>query len=309
MAAHDTQPDLRKAFPEDTSEDPDADTMRFPPAQLRDDPLRRLELDYCDLRLTVEEYYVHDGWSVADYPGPHVIAVVFSGRATALTPAGREQRSLDDDAVRNLHALAREIHRAPPVEPGFDTALGRTLTQLSLQFTAARGSADSFVVRGVVNHVSPRPLPPAWSQLLCALRDPFGPSSGDAADAWDRALTWCAPTDLGPLWHAGHAVLLPHVVTAFESDGPVYIRTGQPSPHAAPYRDVPSVLYRFDGTTLSCIDRRTTVAPSPTPPGRPARWRLPCGGGTLAVHTDWAHPRRIVIRADDARGVYVQRDS
>jgi hypothetical protein len=92
--------------------------------------------------------------------------------------------------------------------------------------------------------------------------------------------------------------------TAFASDDPVFVRTGQLSPDGTPYRDAPSVLYRFDGTTLDCVGDRTTVAPLDD---RRSRWRLPCGGATLTIHTEWDRPRRIVIRCDDARGVYVQR--
>jgi hypothetical protein len=305
MSAHDTQPNLRSAFPDGAGEDPDADTMRIPSQPPRDEILRRLELDACDLRLTVEEYFIQDDATVPDYPGPHLLAVVYAGRATALTPGGREVRPIHDDAVRQLHALATAACH-DKYRPGIDTAIGRTYTSLELQFRHARGSAQSFVARIAVNHAAPGPLPPAWSALLGALREPFGASRGAFADAWDRALTWSAPIALGPHWDAGHVVRLPHVVTAFESESPVYIRTGQPSPHSGPFRDLPSVLYRFDGTTLTCIDDRTTIAPLFD---ARTRWRLPCGGGTLAVHTDWDHPRRIVIRTDDARGVYVQRDS
>jgi hypothetical protein len=67
---------------------------------------------------------------------------------------------------------------------------------------------------------------------------------------------------------------------------------------------VPSVLYLFDGTTLTCVDDRTTVVPLND---RRSGWRLPCGGATLTIHTEWDRPRRITIRCDDARGVYVQR--
>jgi hypothetical protein len=50
-------------------------------------------------------------------------------------------------------------------------------------------------------------------------------------------------------------------MTAFACDDPVFARTGQLSPEGTPYRDARSVLYRFDSTTLTCVDDRTTVAP------------------------------------------------
>jgi hypothetical protein len=291
MSAHDTQPDLRKAFPDGASDD--ADTSL----------LNRLELHLCDLRLTIEEYRIRGDLTVDDYPGPDVLAVVFGGRAAVMTPSGREVRRLTEDGVRRLHALAHQIHREP-VQRSIHTELGHVCTRLTLHYTPARGLAGAFVAHVRVNHGAPRTLTPAWTALLCAMRDPFGPGRGMFAEMWDRALTWSAPTALGAMWDAGHAVVLPHIVTAFETDGPIYLRTGQPLP-TAPYRDVPSVLYRFDGTTLTCVDRRTTVAPILD---QPMRWELPCGGGTLAVHTNWDR-RRIVIRADDTRGIYVQRDS
>jgi hypothetical protein len=269
-----------------------------------DEPLHRLEVDATALRLTVEEYFARDDMVVPGYLGPHVVAVVFASRATSLTAGGREVRPIERETARRLHALAAEA-RGEHIRPGVDTAIGRTITQLVLQLDHARGPSHSFVAHAVVNHMAARALPPAWSALLCGLRDAFGPSRGTLADAWDLALTWCGPVALGPTWDAGNAVILPHVVTGFACDDPVFVRTGQLSPEGTPYRDSPSVLYRFDGTTLTCVDDRTTVAPFDD--GR-SRWRLPCGGATLTVHTEWGRPRRIVIRCDDTRGVYVQRD-
>ena len=36
--------------------------------------------------------------------------------------------------------------------------------------------------------MAPHALPPAWSALLCGLRDAFGRSRGTLADAWDLTL-------------------------------------------------------------------------------------------------------------------------
>lgn len=275
------------------------DTMRL----ALDEPLRHLQVDATALRLTVEEYFIRDDMTVPAYLGPHVVAVVFAGRATSLTAGGREVRSIERETARRLHALAAEV-RGEHIRSGVDTAIGRTITQLTLQLDHARGSSHSFVAQAAVNHMAPHALPPAWSALLCGLRDAFGPSHGTLADAWDLALTWCGPIALGPTWDAGGAIIVPHVVTAFASDDPVFVRTGQLSPDGTPCRDAPSVLYRFDGTTLTCVDDDTAVLPLDD---RRSRWRLPCGGATLRVHTEWDRPRRIVIRCDDARGVYIQR--
>jgi hypothetical protein len=269
-----------------------------------DEPLHRLEVEATALRLTVEEYFVRDDMAVPDYLGPQVVAVVYAGRATSLTAGGREVRAIDGDTTRRLHALAAEA-RSEPIVPGVDTAIGRTITRLTLQLEHARGPSRSFVARADINHMAPHALPRAWSALLCRLRDRFGPSRGALADAWDLALTWCCPIALGATWDAGHPIAAPHVVTAFASDRPVFVRTGQPSSDAMSDRDSPSVLYWFDGATLTCVDDRATIAPIE---GHRSRWRLPCGGATLTVRTEWDRPRWIVVRCDDARGVYLQRD-
>lgn len=269
-----------------------------------DDRMRRLEIEATALRLTVEEYFVRDDLTVPGYLGPHLVAAVFAGRATSLTAGGREVRAIEHEAASRLHALAAEA-RAEYVRPGADTAIGRTITRLTLQLDHARGAPHSFTAHAEINHAAPRALPPAWSSLLCELRDVFGPSSGALADAWDLALTWCGPVALGGTWSAGRAILIPHVVTAIACDDAVYLRTGQLAPDGTAYRDAPSALYHFDGRELSCIDDRTTVAPLGGPH---RRWRLPCGGGTLTVHVEWGPPRRLVIRCDDARGVFIQRD-
>ena len=65
------------------------------------------------------------------------------------------------------------------------------------------------------------------------------------------------------------------------------------------------LLYHFDGRTVNCLDTRTLVEPFDD---QRSRWRLPCGGATLTVHLDWGLPRRLVVRCDDARGVFIQRD-
>jgi hypothetical protein len=276
------------------------DTAHLAPDEL----MRRLEVEATALRLTVEEYFVRDDLTVPAYPGPHVVAVVFAGRATSLTAGGSEVRAIDREAASELHALAARA-RGEDIRRGADTALGRTITRLTLQLDHARGPSHSFVAHAEINHAAPHALPPAWSALLCQWRDAFGPSRGALADAWDLALTWCGPTSLGGTWDAGRAIMAPHVVTAFATDAALYLRTGQLAPDGTAYRDSPSLLYHFDGRTVNCLDNRTLVEPFDD---QRSRWRLPCGGATLTVHLEWGLPRRIVVRCDDARGVFIQRD-
>lgn len=176
---------------------------------------------------------------------------------------------------------------------GVDTAIGRPLTVLTLRVDHARGASHSFARRAVINHYAPRRLPPHGSMVLRRFRDVMGHIDAGSADAWDRALKWSSPVELGALFQAGSAAGLPHVVTSIAHDGLLYLRTGQ-SPQ-------PSSLYQLAGGVLTCLDDQRVIAPVER------RYILPCGGGVLMLQREWQKPLRIVIRADGDRGIYVQR--
>jgi len=149
-------------------------------------------------------------------------------------------------------------------------------------------------------------VPSAWSSLLRTLRDASGALPAAAGDAWDLALTWTSPIDLGSVWRAGGEIRIPHVVTAFEHDGPLFLRVGQLTPPQLPYREDarPSQLYRLLDRRLVCVDDGRILEPTQD---HPLRWVLPCGGGVVMHHPEWRPPHRTVVRVDDLdRGIYVQ---
>ena len=69
-------------------------------------------------------------------------------------------------------ARCRGARRAHSVR--VDTAIGRTITQLTLQLDQARRPSRSLVAHAPVNHMAPNALSPASGALLCGLRDAFG---------------------------------------------------------------------------------------------------------------------------------------
>ncbi|HEY8375028.1 MAG TPA: hypothetical protein VIK91_01010 [Nannocystis sp.] len=271
-----------------------------------------LETELTAIELRVDENFHQDLVGPVDYQGPVLYAVAHAGRIVSLTAHGRVVRPLALDVAKvvvETAALAREEH----VEPGVDTANGRTLTTLRVRVDSALGAAHSYSFSAAINHYAPRSLPAMWSALLVAMRDAIGELATDHAACWDCALTWVGPVDLGPPWHNRKAVRLPHLVTCIEPNGPLLIRSGQPTaPGAAlaPYRARPSALYRLDPATptrpvtLTCLDDHSIVSPDSSG----WRWQLPCGAGVVTYRHEWREPPRVVLRVDDLeRGLYVQR--
>src|SRR5262249_10816771 len=226
---------------------------------------------------------------------PSVVAVVFARKLTALTPDGRVVR---DVAMAPLVQLANAALDEEVDIDGADTADGRPITVLRL---AVHGLGEPRVQRIFIHHYRVRrPLPAGWSARLRALRDAIGPLSPAAAAAWDVALTWAGPVALGAAWHGGAAVRLPHAVTAFEHDGPVYLRTGQPPGRTA--------LYRFEPRAARMVELVGQGAEREIDRDADRTWwHLPCGGGAVAVHLLWQHVPWIVVRVDDPVGIFVQK--
>jgi len=262
-----------------------------------------LETPATRVEVLVEESHHPDDLALlpADYRGPELVAIAHAGRLATVTAAGRNAVSLPASDAKSIVEAALAA-RGDRVEPGIDTALDRVLTAIHVRYSDPRGQAGSFSIVGVVNHAAPHSLPPAWSRLLTRMRDAAGPLSEVDNEAWDRALTWVAPSSLGDVWDAGGVVELTTIVTAIECAGAVYLRVGQP-----PRR---SVLYRMtDAGVLHAIgDDGRAQEVAPMAPAYVRRWRLPCGGGTVMFHHEWRQSARLVIRVDDReRGIYVQR--
>lgn len=243
------------------------------------------------------------------YVGPELVVVAHSNRIVSLTPHGRIVRPLSARAATALLDAAT-LARNEQCELGVDTAISRVITMFYLRVDHARGPSHSFSFTGAVNHSAPRALPGLWSTLLRILRDAIGPLDAPNAAAWDLAMTWTGPYDLGPTFRHGGVVALPHLVTSFTVEDGVYLRTGQVPVAGDPYRTMdrtPSVLYRFEEHACALVDEaaKRTIAPDP---GDHRRWTLPCGGGAIALHHEWKTPPRLVVRVDDpARGIYVQK--
>jgi hypothetical protein len=266
-----------------------------------------LEVEASSIELRVDESEFPDDLAVlaADYHGPDLVVVAHANRIASLSAQGRVVRPLPARTATILLEAARAA-RTEQVEQGMDTALSRRITTLRVRVDHARGPSHSFALVGAINHSDPYALPQLWSTFLRTLRDAIGPLEGPVSDTWDLALTWTGPFDLGPTFRHGGVVAVPHLVTAFTVDGPIYIRTGQPPVAGDPYRTVtasPSVLYHFDGQVLVDVASKRALAAIDK-----HRWQLPCGGGTVTYHHEWQTPARVVVRVDDpARGIYVQK--
>jgi hypothetical protein len=257
--------------------------------------IEQMLLQATSISLQVDEYHQPDGGVADDYEGPHLFAVAFAGRLATLTSAGRLARRLPDEQMRVL-LEASTAARGESVPPGMDTAVGRPLTVLRGRVDHARGPKESFSFSATVNHLVPSALPQGWSTLLRAMRDVVGVCPETVGNTWDLAMQWTGPVALGPKWDDGSVVRLPHVVTSFRTDSGFYLRSGQPPG--------PSTLYRVTYKSVENLSRRAFLEPEPT---YARRWRLPCGGGVLASHEEWNQPCRFVLRADDDRGLFVQR--
>lgn len=269
------------------------DMLEVPEMDDTQDPLLARYLVTATLvQLQIDEYFVPDLGPPDDYQGPHLVATAHADRLATLGSAGRRICELPLATATTLLDAAMKA-RDEKIDLGVDTAIGRPLTVLTLRVDHARGAKQSFACRAVVNHYVPRALPPHWSTVLRIMRDVAGRVDAVTADAWDRALTWSSPVELGALWQVGSAVRLPHVVTSIAHDGTLYLRTGQ--------LPQPSRLYQLAEGVLTCLDDKTVIAPVER------RYILPCGGGVLMLQRQWQKPLRIVIRAEDDRGIYVQR--
>jgi hypothetical protein len=248
-----------------------------------------------------------------DYQGPELVVVAHANRIVSLTPHGRLVRPLSSRAAMTLLdavALAKNEQQ----EPGVDTALSRLITTFRIRVDHARGQSHSFSLVGAVNHQAPHALPPLWSTFLRVLRDSIGTLDANTAAAWDLALTWTGPFELGPTFRHGGVVALPHLVTALTVEEAIFLRTGQLPTAGDPYRTMdrtPSVLYHFDARTEVLFDqdaKRTIAWDKDWSSSSGRQWTLPCGGGAVALHREWKQPPRLVVRVDDpSRGVYVQK--
>ncbi|MGE0395887.1 MAG: hypothetical protein AB7T06_04090 [Kofleriaceae bacterium] len=246
----------------------------------------------------------------ADYQGPELVAVAHANRIVSLTPYGRIVRPLSSRAASTL-LDAVTLARSEQQEPGIDTALSRLITTFRIRVDHARGPSHSFSLIGAVNHMAPHALPGLWSTFLRVLRDAIGPLDAETAAAWDLALTWTGPFELGPTFKNGGVVALPHLVTALTIEDALYLRTGQLPVAGDPYRTMdrtPSVLYHLDVRTGVLFDQDAKRSVEPEEVRGTQQWTLPCGGGAIALHREWKTPPRIVVRVDDpARGIYVQK--
>lgn len=292
---------------------------------------RQVRATYSKLQITVERYVERDGKSPVAYEGPSAFVSSYLRRLAALVPGGCAVIELPFEAASAICELALAARGERQRRAG-DTGNIRLITTLTLTLFPNGLLDDSFTVRASINHTAPRPWSAKLTTLLCRLRDEFGPRADAVADALDWMMMWIAPEPLGPLWSVGEVVRLAHVVTAFESDDPVYLRVGQPSPSGGPH----SSLYRIHDKVLTCIDDNTRVMPrirAVMPPSyadaesRPMsgdlhgiadelgylgvmRWELPCGGAVITRRGApyWPGYQQYVVRCNDTRGIYVQRD-
>jgi hypothetical protein len=245
-----------------------------------------------------------------DYQGPELVVVAHANRIVSLTPHGRIVRPLSSRAATTL-LDAVTLAKNESTQPGVDTALSRLITTFRIRVDHARGDSHSFSLVGAVNHQAPHALPGLWSTFLRVLRDAIGPLDAETAAAWDLAMTWTGPLELGPTFRHGGVIPLPHLVTALTVEEAVYLRTGQLPVAGDPYRTMdltPSVLYHFEPRTGVLIDQDAKRTIDPDVAGASPRWTLPCGGGVIAFHQEWRQPARLVVRVDDpSRGIYVQK--
>lgn len=279
--------------------------------------IKQWAIEATPIRIIVERFVENFGAPVHDYVGPSAVISLFAGRLVVLTPAASALVELPFEARQAVHerslAALSESYRC-----GNDSGDVRLITALTLDVEHTSEREQSFTIRLSINHSAPRPLPAHMSALLRIVRDQLGVRADAVADAVDTIMTWVEPEPLGPAWEAGQVVLLPHVVTAFETHDTVYLRTGQLSVSAGEVDESRSSLYRLRDKVLTCVDNATVVLPTrgSSAPSCTAeleqhetiRWQLPCGGGVITRRGfPFANPPRIIVRRDDDRGIYVQR--
>jgi hypothetical protein len=252
------------------------------------------------IELHVDAHVVNDDATIDDYQGPHLVVIAHGGKLVTFSDVGRTVVELAAERMQQLLAIALAAEHELYTTAS-DTAVARPITSYVLHVERMLDH-HRFSCRLAVNHYGVRALGPSWSGLIAALREAAGRLPRPTVDAWDFAVAWLGPLDLGPAWTGGQAVRLPLTVTVFEHAGPVYLRVGQP-----PQR---SELYCHDGETLVHVaDERRVL---PTTPLRDwhvrERWLLPCGGGSLVIAHEWQRPPRFVVHAlDPERPIYVQR--
>jgi hypothetical protein len=255
------------------------------------------------VELVCDEYYEPDGGIAIDYTGPQLVVVHFSLRVCTLGDGGRSVAELDGAAGQAIVTAARAVITDPDrVRPGVDTAVGRPMTMLRLRVEDPV-KPESHSRLAPINHHAPKALPASWSHLLALLHDAAGPLPDALEELWDLALVWSKPADLGPIWRDGHAVPVPHRVTAVDARAPIYLRTGQ--------EPAPSSLYLVDPDerAIKPIAAAGAEPPPATEISREGWTALPCGGAALQLHDDaWGEPPRLLVRVTDSeRWAYVQR--
>jgi hypothetical protein len=264
------------------------------------EPLERRAAYAGTIELRVDSYVVTDRMEIEDYRGPELIVLAHAGRVVEITASRRTLVELAPERMHELLELAIAAEHEPHRE-GVDTATARPVTRYRL--CAERVMREHrFTASRQVNHLVPHALAPRWSALIAALREAAGPPADPrAAEAWDVAAAFVGPIELGPVWTAGGVVQLPRDVTAFEHDGPVYLRVGQPPGRSA--------LYCYDRGLVYVADERRVVPRSPFAIRHPGeRWLMPCGGGSVQLCHEWQRPLRFVAHAfDPARPIFVQR--
>lgn len=254
------------------------------------------------IAFTLDAYVENDTPSAPDYQGPHLLVLAHQAKLITFTATGRAVVDIGVERMQHLLSLARDAAHEP-YRAGADTADARPITRYQLHTQRMIDSHESFRTLSV-NHYGAghRALGPHWSALVAAIRQSAGGVTARAAEAWDFATTWLGPLALPLAWEAGQVIELSGLAAAFEHDGPVYLRVGQP-PAA-------SELYLYEsGTLIHAADRHQVVSPVPLRDWHiTERWVLPCGGGTILVTKDWQRIRRIVVHATDVRRpFYIQR--
>lgn len=257
------------------------------------DELRYLALDAgTTLRIIVEREIEQDGGPVLEYGGPRAVLTLHAYQLSVLTPEGSHLVRLPVGAIAAARAIA--IQPQAPWRARVDTSNLRLVTRLIVEVDDAfndHGPAQHFAL----NHTMPTPWPTATSTLLCMVRDFIG----------------ACPAHIALPDYRREAIRLPHLVTAFVHDGPLYLRVGQGNG---------SPLYHLDDGTLVDMQSRTAVPRwtdhLPREPMTPtlgnlglARWRLPCGGGEIIQRSApyWGPSPQLVVRANDLRGIYIER--
>lgn len=227
------------------------------------EPHERAALLASTIELRIDSFLSHDDCSAPGFHGPELLVLAQLGKLVVLTPDGRTACELALEDMAHLLELAAaaepEQHRE-----GADTAIRRPITVYHLRFERMHRH-HQYSGAATVNHYVPHALGPRWTALLTALRDLCILDSPAALAPWDFAATWLSPRDLSPFWPVDRVLPLPLGITAFEQEGPLYLRAGQPPARSELYRydPGPRTGARTGGTLTQLI-----VSEPPEPSGR-----------------------------------------